>query len=234
MASNKFSYDLTKQADLLLTMRTVAGHYYGALGVFAYDAYEFINQTYYGGDLPVPMIQIGITPWGGCLGVTRSADGQPRIGLHPSTIAPRSAGKGLFGYDAGNFGIRFAYDVLLHELVHVAANYLYGVSDGDSSHNNSTWIAEINRLSPLIGLDGVQAEMTKVKRVPAPGETKTGKPATKPAKVNAGNTPLDHISRWPHPLFLQRDREFYRRERDALPFVPTVSAAAIRQSSMHL
>ena len=227
MASNKFSYDLTKQADLLLTVRAVAEYYYGAVGTFVYDAYEFINARYYGGDLPVPMIQVGITPFGHCLGLTKSRDGQPKIGLHPSAISPRSTDPLIFGYSADSLGIRFAYDVLLHELVHVAANYLYGVTDGDSSHNNSTWIAEINRLSPLIGLDGVQAEMTKVKRVSIPGETKTGKPATKPAKVNAGNTPLDYISRWPHPLFIQRDPDYYRRQPDSLPFAPTVGVSAI-------
>ena len=188
IASNKFSYDLTKQADLLLTVRAVAGHYYGEVGTFVYDAYEFINAQYYGGDLPVPMIQIAITPFGRCLGVTQPRDGQPKIGLHPSVISPRSPDVTIFGYSTDGLGIRFAYDVLLHELVHVAANYLYGVTDGDSAHNNSTWVAEINRLSPLIGLEGVQAEMTKVKRVAIPDEvTKKGKPATKPAKVNAGN-----------------------------------------------
>lgn len=232
-----FTYNLNVQSELLATMRAVARHYYGALGTFAYDAYEFINNTYYGGDLPVPMIQVGITGYGGCMGLTKpSNDDQPKIKLHPSTISPSASPsvtptqRSVFGYSQNQLGVVFAYETLLHELVHVAVCYKIGEGKGDSSHNNEGWISEVNRISPLIGLPNVDAQLTKVQRVEVPGElTKTGRPQTKPAKVTKGNVTLDHISRWPHPLRLSGDANYYAKA--ALPFVPSDPIIDIKRAA---
>jgi hypothetical protein len=60
------------------------------------------------------------------------------------------------------WGDRYALDVLIHECIHVSVRYrLSGPSAGDSSHNNPEWIAEVNRIAPLIGLSGVDAAMSK-------------------------------------------------------------------------
>ena len=191
--------NLNSQAELLATMRAVAKHYYGALGTFAYDCYEWVNREFYGGDLPVPLIIVALTGWGGCVGYTRSADmRQPVIKLHPSTIAPASR-NAWGGIPAG---VTYASEVLLHELVHVGVNYTRGWGAGDSSHNNDGWISEINRISPLIGLGQINAGRVVAKRVKEAGE-KRGKVQ----KVPTGDLTQGDLAKWPHCL---RSDDYYK------------------------
>lgn len=233
-SNKRFSVNLTTQSELLATMRAVSRHYYGPLGTFAYDAYDHVNRSYYGGDLPVPMIQIGVTGYGACLGNTRTNDNaQPIIRLHPSTIVPATARKNekirpsLFGYPRSALGLMFAYEVLLHELVHVAVDYLVGRGRGDSSHNCEGWCSEVNRISPQIGISDATAMLTTVKRIPVEGSfTKTGKPETKTAKVTGGNLNLGTISRWPHAM---REDEYYTKEDP--PFVLSDSIEEIEHAA---
>lgn len=187
-----------RQAELLDNMRQMSRYYYGALGTFFYDAYTFINREYFGGDLPVPLLTVGITSYGACIGWTKAnTERHPIIKLHPSTLAP--ANDGTWG--GARHGLPVAYDVILHELTHVSVEYLVGRGAGDTSHNCDGWISEINRLSPLIGLDGIDAGRTVAQRVPVDGEfTKTGKPLTRVAKVARGNVSQRLLGRWPHDL----------------------------------
>lgn len=54
-----------------------------------------------------------------------------------------------------------------HECIHLSVHYRLGgwKGTGESSHHNPHWVAEVNRIAPLIGLPGLHAGMNKVKRV---------------------------------------------------------------------
>jgi hypothetical protein len=98
-------------------------------------------------------------------------------------MEPSETGKGRpWGLTEGWAGPTFAFDVLLHESIHVAQTSIHRGrwSKGESSHNCESWIYEANRIAPLIGLNGVRAGRNRPKRVAVPGElTARGKPKTK-------------------------------------------------------
>jgi hypothetical protein len=166
--------------DFARACREVIAYAHRRRGVWVYQAFDWVNRTYFADELPVPLIQIAITPWGGCLGYTAlrrdpeqgRADHEqaPVVTLHPSLweAAPASSPgleRQVWKIPARYLGPRFALDVLVHELMHVSVEYrLGGRGGGTSSHNNPAWIAEVNRLAPLLGLPGVQAAMSKVRR----------------------------------------------------------------------
>jgi hypothetical protein len=78
---------------------------------------------------------------------------------------------------------------------------------GDSSHNNPEWIAEVNRIAPLIGLPDVQAARSAVKR--------EGK---KTHRVCDGNIPLRAAARFPYAVRELRGELGYYRDRSTLSF----------------
>jgi hypothetical protein len=82
--------------------------------------------------------------------------------------------------------------------VHILCNL--GSETGETSHNCDEWIAEVNRLAPLIGIPGVQAGRIKVKRVPVEGAepNQRGKLPTAVARVAEGNMPLIALASFPH------------------------------------
>jgi hypothetical protein len=208
--------------------RLVARHVYPALrlGDFGYAAFDHINTTFFEGKLPETLILWDQIEWGHCLGWTRSArDGPPIIKLHPATISPAVHGTGLWrrkyvwGYPIEWLGFAFAYDVLLHEAMHVSVEYLLGGQDPNgearsywTSHNNPTWVGELNRIAPCLGYRGDPYTMRTPKRVPAGGVGKSGKPLTRTIRAQDGDAPeLEHF---PHNLPC---RELFYRGRQ-LPF----------------
>jgi len=196
--------DFGKQGELLAVVRQVAEYYYGALGVFYYDAFEHINRMHFGGDLPVPLLQIAMTPYGKCVGYTLSkSQRQPIVRMHPSLVRKQTV------------SLVYGYDVLLHECCHVAVDYLIGAGKGDTSHNCEGWIELVNNLSPALGLPDVNAQRTKAVR--------QGKNVY---KATAGNMTQQQLGAWPHSLRIERDPDWYQKAE--LPFVPTVSVAQIR------
>ena len=84
---------------------------------------------------------------------------------------------------------------------------LGGPSGGDSSHNNPEWIAEVNRIAPLIGLDGVNAAMSKPKR--------EGK---KIKRCSDGNIPYRAAAGFPDEVRRVWNQMDYYRDRSPLPF----------------
>jgi hypothetical protein len=68
--------------------RLVAATYHGERGVRAYDAFACLNDRYFAGELPWPLITWALTAHGSCLGLTR-ADEAPVITLHPSLLRGR-------------------------------------------------------------------------------------------------------------------------------------------------
>lgn len=156
--------------------RAVARHYFGAAGVFAYAAFDYLNATYFDGALPDPLITWALTAHGRCLGATHRASSAAVITLHPSLLgghSPRAGRSRLGDQDAvAPWGIPpdllgpvLACDVLLHECIHltIAAR---GETGGPSSHNNPAWIAEVNRLAPMVGLPDLVAGRSTTIRVP--------------------------------------------------------------------
>ena len=205
-------------SDLIAACKEIARHYHAGRGIFAYEAFEHINATFFKGELPTPLIQWGLTPHGGCLGLTKSSAAPPVITLHPSLLGGTQK-KSPWKMPPELLGTCYAYDVLLHESMHVSVRYLLGWDgSGESSHNNPHWIGEVNRIAPMLGLENVQAQGSKVKRVKVEGEiTKTGKPLTKPARVNEGNVPYSAVYAFPHALRQHLGRlDFYRNAQ--LPF----------------
>jgi hypothetical protein len=188
--------------------RQVERYFWGSHGVFARRAFDYINAAYFGGRLPWTLLVWGITVHARCLGFTRSRGGEPPvITLHPSILGGTEKAD-PWGVSPRLLGECYAFDVVLHECIHVAVNYLLGGREGgDSSHNDPRWVAEVNRVAPLLGFDGVEAGMKKPTRVRTEGGSKV-------QRVNTGNVPYDAVSRFPHGLrrFLGR-LEFYERKR---------------------
>jgi hypothetical protein len=192
--------------------RLIARHLYRRLGHFAYTAFDHINATHFAGKLPETLLLWDLTEYGHCLGWTRSAaDGPPIIKLHPAVVSPAPRPPALehlpiWGFPPTWFGLAFAYDVLLHECIHVTVNYLHGGWETLSarrsywtSHNNPVFVAECNRLAPGLGYTGDPFTMKVPTRVIIPGVfTKSGTPKTKTVRIQAGNAP--DFERFPYSL----------------------------------
>jgi hypothetical protein len=210
-------------AQVHAAYRLIARHVYGGhgLGAFAYAAFGYINSTYFAAALPEPLILWDITAFGKCLGQARSPrHGPPIIKLRPSTVAPSpTAPKPPWDVDPSMLGYCYAYQVLLHELVHVAVNYLRGGLEAHpefspkwTSHNNPVWVEEINRLAALMG-HGPRGhyDMKRYRRVPTGQLNERGRPITK-VKFS-GDGPLDPER---FPFNLPGADTFRRRKK--LPF----------------
>jgi hypothetical protein len=210
----------TGSPNLVAACKLIARHYGGPRGEFAYECFEHINATLFGGELPWPLITWALTPHGGCLGYTQVCQSAPPvIVLHPSLLGG-TENKNPWGRDPAILGVCYAYDVLVHECTHVKVGCLGGWRDaGPTSHNNPLWVAEVNRLAPLLGLGNIQAGRSRLKRVPVNGQlTKTGKPATRVARVSETALPYSCVYMFPYALREHLGRtDFYRA--NVLPFV---------------
>ncbi len=216
--------DVTNNSEIEAACKLLANHYYGERGTLAYEAFDHINATFFAGNLPTPNIQWLLTSFGHCLGFTEATVTNrvpPLVALHPSIL-----GAGLsdnpWGIARKYLGTYYAYETLLHECIHVSVHYVLGGNTGPTSHNSPEWISEVNRIAPMIGLDGINAAMSKPKRVAAEsGFTKTGKPATTVKRVSDGNIPFSTVATFPYGVreFLD-DLSIY--ERNELPFVCSV------------
>jgi hypothetical protein len=202
--------------EIVKALDLIADYYNPRFGRWAYRAFDAVNTTFFEGELPRPLIQWALTPHGHCLGQTALAD-PPIITLHPSIMDTQTSGpgdRGPWNVDRRWLGPIFAFDVLLHESIHVAQRVLYGPEGkGETSHNCPSWVAEVNRLAPLLGLHDVHVGRNRPKRVPIPGQfTGRGKPQTKVQRVEEGNIPLKAYSRFPHGVreFLGTADAYYR------------------------
>jgi hypothetical protein len=215
--------------ELMTACKLIARHYDGPQGEFAYECFEHINATLFAGALPWPLIRWALTAHGHCLGFTQSSDQPPVIQLHPSLLGGTEK-PDPWNIDPKVLGVCYAYDVLLHECVHVNVQYLLGGwrrVKGQTSHNNPLWIGEVNRLGPLLGLPAFVAAPSKTRRVPVEGQTtKTGKPATRVVRACGGDVPFHVVSGFPHEARFHFGRAgFYRANH--LPFQPTPYAGSV-------
>ena len=135
-------------------LQTIAAHYHGDKGDFAYVCFRWVNATVFDHRLPTTLFQWALTPYGKCIGNTRSAaERYPIITLHPGIWGP--------GPEEWQPGPRQTLDTVIHECLHVYMLYVIGQEKGHSSHDNPTWISECLRLGPLLGLPAFQAAPTK-------------------------------------------------------------------------
>jgi hypothetical protein len=169
--------------------RLIAETYHGACGTWAYDTFDEINRSYFQNALPWPLITWALTAHGHCLGLTQS-DLVPVITLHPSLLGGTEQ-KNPWGVPAGWLGYRYARDVLLHECIHVSVAYLLGGRMGPTSHNCSNWIAEVNRLAPLLKLP-VTAARSKSVRV------RDGNGMSHVKRQSASTVPFKAITTFPY------------------------------------
>jgi len=166
-----------------------------------------VNRELFGDALPWPLIVWTVTPYGKCLGFTDHYDTLPLIALHTS-LPWRSVPA-------------FTLDVLIHESIHVAVAYLRGGNSGETSHNCPEWIAEVNRIAPLIGLGDFVAGVNKVTRVATEELTKTGKPRTRPMRVSQATwrgqpVPFMHVAGFPYLARRTARDDYYQSAQ--LPF----------------
>jgi hypothetical protein len=186
-------------SDVINALRLVAYHFDGERGRWAYDVFDAINAAYFESKLPTPRIQWALTAHGACLGFTKPTS-RPVIQLHPSLLGGTEK-PNPWNIAPGWLGVAYAFDVLLHESIHVSQFCLLGGGIGPTSHNNTAWIAEVNRLIPILGFPALKAGLSKLKRVPIEGQfTKTGKPATKVIRASEGDLPHDVVARFPGAL----------------------------------
>ena len=131
---------------------------FGQAGAWAYDQWENLNETFfYGKNKAGPIV------WGssvqeerlGCYSTAENLIYLPRNLLRP--ICPTSYTK----WGVKHFNERIASDVLLHEMIHQRIHQTGGWT-GETSHNNERFVAEVNRISKLLGLD-VKAGVIKKK-----------------------------------------------------------------------
>jgi len=134
--------------------RSAAVALWGEAGRYAHDSYARIRAAHFP-ELPeqIPIV-IGLTAYGGCLGLTRGGwEHGPRISLHSTTTFGR--------------GPRYVDDVLLHECLHV---WLH-LTGRNPKHDSADWYTAVRRLSPAVlgrELDVTRGSDRKSVRVPNP------------------------------------------------------------------
>jgi hypothetical protein len=151
--------------DMRAMTLAVAEHYQDARGLLGYAMFEAVHAQLFHNELPWPLVLWGLTPHGGCLGYTQSPlVCPPTITLHPSLLGGTEK-ENPWNKPSAWLGVLFALDTVIHECMHVAVHYARGPwQGGESSHNNPLWIAEVNRLAPLLGFPDVVAAMSKPTR----------------------------------------------------------------------
>ena len=188
--------------DRFSLLRQVAELYDPKVWPWAYDTWKKLNQKYFYSILKVGPIGFGLTEWGGCLGYF--CPDTNKVIIHTSLIDP---GSGAWG-KRGLLGERMTEDVILHEMLHQSIQQRLGYTrdEKDQCHNFQPWCDEINRLNPMLGLEG-KATIIKQRRIKAPGQTKgIGRVTWMP--TGNGTLTRRQLSSWPHTL---RPREYYER-----------------------
>ncbi len=200
--------------------KLVAATFYGRRGLWLYQVFEVLNREFFADELPYPLITLTLTAHGRCLGWSASNDDRPpQIAIHQSNFGGTER-KDPWNIPGAWLGERFAFDVLVHECMHLSVNYRLGGHSGPTSHNSSEWVAEVNRLAPLLGFKNIEAGLSKTRRVQVEGEkTKRGKRPTKVERYTAGNIPFEAVSMFPQALRVHQSTAegFYRRGKLPVP-----------------
>jgi hypothetical protein len=121
--------------DIRNACQIVTQHYYGNRGVWAYQAFEWINDSLFFGKLPYPLVLLGLTSHGACLGWSMSPAGKgkpPTILLHPSLWAGTEK-EDPWQIPPDLLGPRYALDGRV-------LTQLPGVDRGSKSHRADSWL----------------------------------------------------------------------------------------------
>jgi hypothetical protein len=199
----------TPPMDMRSMTLAVAEHYHDARGLLGYAMFEAVQAHLFANELPWPLVVWGLTPHGGCLAYTHSPIVcPPTITLHPSLLGGTEKDN-PWGRPPEWLGVLFALDSMIHECMHVAVNYARGPwQGGESSHNNPLWIAEVNRLAPLLGFHDVVAAMSKPTRI-----------GSKIVRRSEGSTiPFDAVSKFSRSLRILQDTADAYYQARVLPF----------------
>ena len=187
----------TLQRDLD-TLRDAAEIIYPGIGAMLYDWWASINEDHFGRQMTPPGIQFGLTPHGSKMGLWRGWE--ETIILHRSLIDPSGDAWGK----RHQLGHRYAWDVLLHEMIHQYVDTVREVEDpegnspSNSVHNCPSWVREINRLSNDLGLD-CEASVIRQKRVDGSVQW----------CVPDGHLTMAELGSWPHSV---RPDGYYRND----------------------
>jgi hypothetical protein len=165
--------------------RAALENLWGDAGAWAADSWTRLNADHFGGRLVYHGVVWGLTPHGRGLGHTNSES--MRITLHPALLDPRDRAWGM----RDRLGVRFAADVLLHEMVHVAL-LTVGVANDEreGQHNTDEWCEQIMRITPDLSLPAIKAAPVKTRRING-GVVR---------QALDGHLSRSEIARWPYSI----------------------------------
>ncbi len=125
---------------------------------WAYDTFARINETFFENQLPWPEIRWDAQADGSWLGWCDPIRlDVVVIHLHP-LLLETGIEQNPWQVPGEWLGERWAGDMLLHEAMHVQVTRLCaGRHRGTSPHDNDYWIAEVNRLAPMLGFPRLTA-----------------------------------------------------------------------------
>ena len=127
---------------------------FGDVGAWAYDEWKHLNEMFFNGKNNVGPIVWGLTSQGENMGCYSVAENLIYLNNHLSRpIYPTHHLK----WNVRHMNKKLASDVLLHEMIHQKIHQTGGW-EGETSHNNMRFVAEVNRISTLLGL-GVKARV---------------------------------------------------------------------------
>ncbi len=181
------------------TYARAAALLWGQAGEFAAAEFARLNRELFAGSIPPLPVIIGLTAYGTCIGLTRTARwlAAPRVTLAPELFnGSAERPDGSPGRIRG--GPRQVSDVLLHELVHAALIF----RGEDPAHNADPWCALITELSPdVLGLV-ITARPVRTRRIPNPArETDPSAPKTIVKRMpEPGAMRQIELARWPQSV----------------------------------
>lgn len=160
--------------------REVASHFNGDVGIALFDYYRAINYHFFDGALPPAFLLTALTAYGKCIGLTKpDLHYKPIILIHSMLKTEKAR-----------------FYIVLHEAIHVHVRYNLGVTSYGSktSHTHPAWLAEVNRIAPMLGYTDITLGYNKVTRV------KDGTPKGTLKRMPSGSVSSVCTSNFPHPL----------------------------------
>ena len=188
-------YDFLTEADRKDMVRVLAKAG-GRRTQFFYELFDELNRQFFDNALPTPLILSEITPYGACLGDTKTGGELriPHIRIHPAMCDRQGkvnpeAWKGGF---PGNI-----YTLMIHEMTHTAQKLPHLIDlEGETSHNATNWVSECNRMSEAWELPKccrrwkMRRDGKKTARQPDMDEPT--------AATTVEGLTMKHVGRWPY------------------------------------